>query len=236
VNGAPGAVLLDVEGTTTPVDFVYRILFPYARERVPAFLEARGREAAVRAIVEGLREEHGKDAAAGRQPPSFEAPNAVAGYARWLIDQDRKATPLKTLQGLIWEEGFRNGDLRGQVYDDVPKAFERWQAAGRRMAIFSSGSVLAQRLLFGHTAHGDLTPLIAGYFDTTTGPKKEAATYGRIAAAIGRVPADVRFVSDVGAEVDAARAAGLRTALCVREGAPAPPGGHRVIRSFDELD
>jgi enolase-phosphatase E1 len=235
VNGAPGAVLLDVEGTTTPVDFVYRILFPYARERVPAFLEARGREAAVRAIVEGLREEHGKDAAAGRQPPSFEAPNAVAGYARWLIDQDRKATPLKTLQGLIWEEGFRNGDLRGQVYDDVPKAFERWQAAGRRMAIFSSGSVLAQRLLFANSDHGDLGRFIGAYFDTTTGPKREADSYGKIARALGVEPGGVLFVSDVVEELDAARAAGLETALCVREGALPAGSPHRAIRSFDAL-
>ncbi|HEY7512006.1 MAG TPA: acireductone synthase [Vicinamibacteria bacterium] len=233
--------MVDIEGTTTPVSFVYDVLFAYARQGLEGFLARRAADAALRADLQALRAEHAAEArGAPDPPPRWDESDPTAGpavaYLRWLMDRDRKSTALKAIQGRIWEEGFQAGELRARVYDDVPPAFRRWHARGAGPWIFSSGSVLAQRLLFGHTAHGDLTPLISGYFDTTTGPKQEAPTYGRIAAAIGRVPADVRFVSDVGAEVDAARAAGLRTALCVREGAPAPPDGHRVIRSFDELD
>ena len=151
------------------------------------------------------------------------------------MDRDRKSTGLKSLQGRIWEGGFRAGALRAHVYPDVRPALERWRGQGRRVAIFSSGSVLAQRLLFAHTTEGDLTPMIDGYFDTTTGPKREAASYARIAAALGAPPAAVMFVSDVAAELDAARAAGLRTALCVREAAVPPASDHPVLRSFGEL-
>jgi enolase-phosphatase E1 len=236
VNGDPRAVLLDVEGTTTPLTFVTRILFPYAHEHVLAFLEARRGEAAVRALVEGLRDEHGRDVAAGRRPPAMGAsPAGAAAYARWLMDQDRKATPLKTLQGLIWEEGFAAGRLRGQVYDDVAPAFARWKDAGNKVAIFSSGSVLAQRLLFANSDHGDLGRFLDAYFDTTTGPKREASSYRRIAQALSTAPGRIRFVSDVPAELDAALAAGLETALCVREGPPPSGSTHRAIQTFDPL-
>jgi enolase-phosphatase E1 len=238
---APGrsatAVLLDVEGTTTPVDFVFKTLFPFARERVLAFLAAHGAEAPVAADVRGLQDEHARDAAAGREPPPWrDEPPAIAAYARWLMDEDRKATALKALQGRIWEDGFRTGALVGAVYADVPAAFARWTKAGRTLAIFSSGSVLAQRLLFGHSTEGDLTPCLSGYFDTTTGPKREASSYEAIARVLGRPPRDVLFLSDVTAELDAARTAGMATALCVRDGGPGPAsGGHTVIRSFDEV-
>jgi enolase-phosphatase E1 len=231
------AVLLDVEGTTTPVDFVFKTLFPFARERVLAFLAAHGDEAEVRGDVRGLQEEHAGDAAAGNRPPPWrDDPPAIAAYARWLMDQDRKATALKSLQGRIWEDGFRSGALLGAVYPDVPAAFARWTKARRALAIFSSGSVLAQRLLFGHSAEGDLTPYLSGYFDTTTGPKREASSYAAIAAALGRRARDVLFLSDVTAELDAARSAGMDTCLCIREGGPdVASGDHAVIRSFDEL-
>jgi enolase-phosphatase E1 len=236
LGGNATAILLDVEGTTTPVDFVFKTLFPFARERVAAFLAAHGDDPSVRADVAGLREEHARDVAAGTRPPPWaEDAESVAAYARWLMDLDRKATPLKSLQGRIWEAGFRSGALVGQVYPDVPPAFLRWRAAGRTLAIFSSGSVLAQQLLFAHTNAGDLTKHLAGYFDTATGPKREAASYRTIAGALGRGPGQVLFVSDVAAELDAARAAGLETALCVREGAAPVAATHPVVRTFDGI-
>ena len=234
-----GAVVVDIEGTTTPVSFVHDVLFPFARRHLEGFLERRAGDPAVQRELAALRAEHASEAVgAAGTPPRWEADPAslapAVAYLRWLMDQDRKSTALKALQGRIWEDGYRRGELRSTVYPDVPPAFERWQ--GRRAGpwIFSSGSVLAQRLLFAHTAAGDLTPLIAGYFDTTTGPKKEAPTYSAIATAIGIRAEEIVFVSDVAAEVDAARAAGFRTALCVREGA-VPLTDHAAVRSFDEI-
>ena len=232
----PRFVLLDIEGTTTPVDFVHRVLFPDARERVEAFLEVRGADADVARDVAGLRDEHARDAAAGRNPPAWDdSPAGAAGYARWLIDQDRKLTALKSLQGRIWAEGYAAGRLRGPVYEDVPRALARWTIAGRRVAIFSSGSVLAQKLIFGHSDRGDLTRYLSGYFDTTTGAKADPESYRRIARALGVEPADGLFVSDVVAELDAAGAAGYATALAVRTSPGPDAAGHRTISSFDEL-
>lgn len=235
------AVLLDIEGTTTPVEFVYDVLFPFARARVADFLMRHGDETTVRDDVARLRDERAREPEEAGAPawsdatPALQRASAVA-YAHWLMERDRKSTGLKALQGRIWEEGYLSGALRGDVYDDVRPAFERWRAHGRTVAIFSSGSVLAQRLLFGHSTAGDLTPLLGAHFDTTTGPKIEGASYARIAAALGQPPADVFFVSDVERELDAARTAGLATALCVRPGRPeiARPG-HAVIRTFDEI-
>jgi len=152
------------------------------------------------------------------------------------MDRDRKSTGLKSLQGKIWEEGYRAGDLKGEVYPDVPPALERWRRQGIDIAIFSSGSVQAQRSLFTNTAAGDLTRFIRAYFDTTTGPKTAPHSYARIAAALERSPSHVLFLSDVGAELDAALTAGMRTALCVRTPGLTPSAGaHPVIRGFDEL-
>ena len=233
MSGGPRVVLLDVEGTTTPVDFVYRVLFPYAQARMAAFLAAHASEPEVAADVAALRAEHERDCAAGRTPPAWEA--GPAAYTGWLTEQDRKLTALKSLQGRIWAEGFARGELRGQVYPDVPPALRRWTGAGRRVAIFSSGSVLAQKLLFGHSDQGDLSPLLSGYFDTTTGPKREASSYARIADALGTPPAEALFVSDVVAELDAARAAGFTTALAVRAEPGPPANGHARITTFDAL-
>jgi len=233
---APGLVLLDVEGTTTPVDFVVRALFPEARARARDFLEAHAADPEVALDVAGLREEHARDTTAGRRPPDWEeSPAAVAAYARWLMDQDRKLTALKSLQGRIWAEAYAAGRLRGQVYDDVPRALERWTRSGRRVAVFSSGSVLAQELLFRHSDHGDLTPFLSAHFDTTTGPKREADSYRAIASALEVTAGAALFVSDVVAELDAAREAGFATALAVRT--PPGPAGHphRTIRSFDDI-
>jgi enolase-phosphatase E1 len=229
------ALLLDVEGTTTPVDFVYGVLFPFARARVRGFLAGHASEADVQADVAALRGAHAAETEGA--PPwraDAEIDSAVA-YVHWLMDRDRKPTPLKSLQGRIWEEGYRSGALIGQVYPDVPAALDKWRREGCAVAIFSSGSVLAQRLLFAHSSAGDLTPFIAAYFDTTTGPKREAESYRRIVSALGVPAAEMLFVSDIAAELDAARLAGLKTALCVRSG-PLPEGSpHPPVRTLESL-
>jgi enolase-phosphatase E1 len=191
---------------------------------VSGFLERHWNDPEVRADIARLEDEHADD------------PAAVVAHVYRLMDRDEKSTGLKSLQGKIWEEGYRTGDLRGEVYPDVPPALERWRRQGIDIAIFSSGSVQAQRSLFTSTAAGDLTRFIRAYFDTTTGPKTVPQSYTRIAAALARSPSDVLFVSDVGAELDAARTAGMRTALCVRTpGSALSAGAHPVIRAFDEL-
>jgi enolase-phosphatase E1 len=232
-------VLLDIEGTTTPIEFVHKKLFPYARARVQDFLAQHAAEPAVRADVQLLAAEY------AAEPPAPDLPawkaadllGSATAYVYWLMDRDRKSTGLKSLQGKIWDEGYRRGELRGrgEVYADVRPALERWHKQGKDIAIFSSGSVQAQRNLFANTTAGDLTAFLCGYFDTTTGPKRAAPSYEKIAAQLGRAPREVLFVSDVGEELDAAHAAGMETVLCVR-GAPPPSGGdHAIIHTFEEL-
>jgi enolase-phosphatase E1 len=231
------AFLLDVEGTTTPIAFVYDVLFPYARRELAGFLRAHARDSEVDDAVRRLRQEHRSDVEGSLAPPPWPAEDEIGpalAYLEWLMDADRKSTALKALQGLVWQEGFRRGDLQGQVYPDVAPALARWRRQGRTTFIYSSGSVLAQRLLFSRTEAGDLTPLLNGYFDTTTGPKKEAGSYRSIAAEIGVAPGEVLFVSDSVDEVSAALRAGLRAALCARDGATAVTGA-AIIRSFDVL-
>jgi len=170
-----------------------------------------------------------------RRTPEEEIVSA-AKYVRHLIAQDRKVTPLKALQGKVWEKGYRSGSLHGEVYEDVPRAFARWRAAGKRIAIFSSGSVLAQKLLFGHSNAGDLTKYVDAFFDTTTGPKREPKSYSAIAEALREKDGSVLFVSDVEAELDAAKEAGMQTALMIRPGAAeAANARHATIKSFDGL-
>jgi enolase-phosphatase E1 len=233
-----GAVLLDIEGTTTPIEFVTGTLFPFARDRFPAFLRDQGALPAVRGDLERLREEHRREGP-GDPPPAWDEGDPLAAatsYLAWLMDRDRKSTALKALQGRIWDEGFRAGLLRAPVYPDVAPALGRWNAGGVEAYIFSSGSVLAQRLVFGHSSAGDLTPLLAAFFDTTTGPKREPDSYRSIAAVRGRAPTDWLFLSDTAEELDAARAAGMQTALVVRPGAAERAvTAHPVVRSFEEL-
>ena len=228
-------MLLDIEGTTTPISFVYEVLFPLARRALGSYLGALpGAELEV--ATDEVRRERAAEPEPGAPDWRPGDPRASAEtYLLWLMDRDRKSTVLKTVQGRIWERAFRSGELRGAVYADVAPALERWNREGRRVAIFSSGSVLAQRLLFGHSVEGDLTRFLSAYFDTTTGPKREAASYAGIAAALGEPPEAVLFVSDVVAELDAARSAGLGTALCVRDEAPAGTGGHRVVHDLTAL-
>jgi enolase-phosphatase E1 len=219
-------VVTDIEGTTTAISFVKVTLFDHARRALPSFVAARAGEPAVREALDAAK------ALAG--DPAMSDGAAVAALLRW-IDEDRKATPLKALQGMIWEDGYRSGAYRAHLYPDVAGALRRWKARGLGLSVFSSGSVLAQKLLFAHTTEGDLTPLFDRYFDTTTGPKAEPGSYEKIAEALGAAPAEVLFLSDVGAELDAAAAAGLARVAIAREGAP-PPSGHPAATSFDEIE
>ncbi len=236
-------VLLDIEGTTTPIAFVHEVLFSYARSQVRRFLMERFDSGEVLADLQQLRDEHAIDVKQNLQPPLLkEEPrdaeiDSLAAYANWLIDRDRKSIGLKSLQGKIWQQGYSDGTLKAELFADVRPALERWRRAGLKISIFSSGSSLAQKLLFAHTAAGDLSGLIENYFDTTVGSKTEAASYYRIASAL-RLPAqDVLFISDVVPELDAAGAAGMRTLLCVRPGNQPQPCAerYRTIRDFDEL-
>ena len=233
-------ILLDIEGTTTPISFVYDVLFPYARANLVTFFRGTDPDR-VQAQVEALRRERLDETGEGDPPPWRDASpddaiESAIAYVGWLMDRDRKSTALKSLQGKIWSEGFQNGVLGGAVYADVPAAFKRWNGQGRTVGIFSSGSILAQALLFAHSTAGDLTPYLAHHFDTTTGPKKEAESYRKIAAALGHPAGEVLFVSDVVEELDAAREAGMQTVLCIRPGARPPDGGtHTAIRSLEQV-
>jgi len=240
---ATRAILLDVEGTTTPIAFVFDVLFPYVRSHLGDHFERHAGDPALARLIEHLQAEHEADRSAGRAVPSWNhgTPGvglaSAAAYVEWLMDLDRKSTPLKELQGRIWEEGYGRGELTSDVFGDVPPALARWTAQGLQVAIFSSGSVRAQRLLFQHSPAGDLGQFLSGYFDTTTGAKTDPASYRRIAAKLNVEPPAVVFVSDVTRELDAAREAGMQTRLALRPGnAPQPAEStHPTIRTFDEI-
>jgi enolase-phosphatase E1 len=237
------AILLDIEGTTTPITFVYDVLFPYARTRLRQHIEQHAAEPEYQLLFDRLRDDHAGHLQDGEDVPTWtDAPpparlGSVVSHVERLMDRDSKSTALKALQGRIWEEGYARGELVSDMFPDVPPALARWRAQGRRIGVFSSGSVLAQQLLFRHSTAGDLTGLLQWYFDQTIGAKTAAASYSRIAAVTGIAPDRLLFVSDVTGELDAARAAGLRTILSERPGNKPVPSrhGHRVIRTFDEL-
>ena len=222
-------IVFDIEGTIGDITFVRNVLFPYARERTLRHLASHWDDADVRAIVAEARTASGK--------PLATASDAAGQFMEW-IDEDRKITPLKALQGILWREGYASGELKAHLYPDAIAAFERWSKAGHRLYIYSSGSIEAQKLYLTYSIAGDLTSLFSGYFDTTTGPKAEAGSYRKIAAAIGAAPADIVFFSDAVAEVTAARDAGL-TAYCVDRAKPAgtneTSGPFPVIGSFEPL-
>lgn len=235
-------ILLDIEGTTTPIDFVYKMLFPFASVHVEEFLTDHIHDNEIRSLVDELRQHHHRDAQSDVglhtwcDETSAERVHSAAFYVQWLMERDSKVTPLKTLQGKIWEAGYRDGELRGAVYPDVAPALARWRTQGRRLGIFSSGSVLAQKLLFAYSTAGDLTALLDGFFDTTVGPKREVGSYRLIAAGLGLAASEVLFLSDVTAELDFAKASGMQTGLVLRPGAPMQAtSSHVTIRSFDEV-
>src|SRR5882724_10731132 len=247
------AVLLDIEGTTTPISFVHEVLFSYARSQVRNFLTEHFGSAELLADLEQLREENAADVKHGLQPPALDDVDvnvdvdvdgprdaeidSLAEYVGWLIDRDRKSTGLKSLQGKIWKQGYSDGTLKAELFAEVAPALERWRHAGLKISIFSSGSSLAQKLLFAHTEAGDLTGFIDNYFDTTVGSKTDVASYRRIASALSLPAQDVLFISDVVAELDAASAAGMQTLLCVRPGNHPQPFAERYqkFQSFAQI-
>jgi enolase-phosphatase E1 len=222
------AVLVDIEGTVSSIAFVHQTLFPYARSHLAGFVAGHRGRPEVRALLDEAR------TLAGR--PGLDDAALVALLERW-IDEDRKATPLKALQGLIWRAGYASGELVGDLYPDAVQQLRAWHADGLALYVYSSGSVLAQRLIFGHTAWGDLTPWFSGFFDTTIGAKREAASYHAIVDRIGRPAGEVLFLSDSVAELDAAAVAGLRTVALDRGEAVLPAGhGHAATDSFATID
>lgn len=219
------AILTDIEGTTSAVSFVFEVLFPYAARHLPGFVSEHAAEPAVAEQLEAVRRESGE--------PEASVERVVAILLEW-IAEDRKATPLKALQGMVWEQGYRAGQLKGHVYPDAVEALRRWHAEGYRLYVYSSGSIQAQKLIFGCSEAGDLSPLFSGYFDTTSGPKREAGSYRHIVEAIGLPAEEVLFLSDVVQELDAAREAGLPTIGLAREGGEL--AGHPTVASFAVID
>jgi len=218
-------IVTDIEGTTSSLSFVKDVLFPYARERMAEFVRSHDQDAAVRKLLDGVRAEVGK--------PLSDA-ECVTQLLYW-IDEDKKIAPLKALQGMIWEAGYRHGDFTGHVYEDAMRNLRQWREQGIALYVFSSGSVQAQRLIFGYSDFGDLTPLFSGYFDTTIGAKREVGAYRKIAAAAAAPPAQILFLSDIKEELDAAQAAGMHTVWLVRDGAVDAEAAHIQVRDFDAV-
>ncbi len=233
-------VLLDIEGTTSDIAFVRDVLFPYAHREVGAFLTANSGQPAVLQALEQMARDAGAAGFSSWCPRTLDPSSQrawVCAEVRRLIKSDSKTTGLKTLQGLIWAAGYRDGTLRAHVYPEVPNALVRWRQAGLSLAIYSSGSIAAQKLFFGHTIAGDLTHHLSGYFDTTSGPKRSADSYHRIVEASALKAADILFLSDIPEELDAARLAGLETGLVVRPGnAPVGQPAHPVVTTLDDVE
>jgi enolase-phosphatase E1 len=225
-------ILTDIEGTTSSISFVKQVLFPFARKELPGFVRERGGEPEVRRWLDAVAVEHG----------AICNDDTIVEILQGWIDEDRKHTALKALQGMIWREGYLSGELEADMYPDAVAALRRWHDAGHRLAVYSSGSVAAQKLLFAHTDAGDLTPLFDAFFDTEAGPKRDADSYRLISDRLNRSPGDIVFLSDVVAELDAAREAGMRTVLLDRrEDYPLPRdaaacNGHPRVETFDAVD
>ncbi len=210
-------LLLDIEGTTTSISFVYDVLFPHAAKRIPSFVVERWSDPVVAAACQAVL----ADATVSER--AMPGPAAVIAVVQRQMAADVKAGGLKQLQGLVWREGYESGAVQGQVYDDVPRMFRRWTADGRQVRIYSSGSVLAQQLLFRHSVAGDLTRFLSGHYDTAIGGKRDAASYAAIAGAWGVEPQTVCFCTDQPAEAEAARGAGMRAVVIMRPGNPPLP-------------
>lgn len=222
------AIVTDIEGTTSSIDFVKNVLFPFARERLPAFIETHADQPEVQHwLHEAAREARYVEASRS------EVIDLLIGW----IDADRKATPLKALQGLIWADGYASGAYRAHLYPEVADRLRQWHGQGLPLYVYSSGSVAAQKLFFRYSEAGDLSSFFSGYFDTQTGPKREFESYVRIAQAIGLPPAEILFLSDIPQELDAATSAGLRTTLVCRAPVPCPPDtGHPCVPDFDAIE
>jgi enolase-phosphatase E1 len=222
------AILTDIEGTTSSISFVKDVLFPYARKRLPAFIETHTDDP----DVQHWLHETAKEA----ELVSATQQEIIELLISW-IDADRKSTALKALQGMIWKDGYESGEYRAHVYPEVPARLRAWQAAGKRIYVYSSGSVPAQKLLFAHTEAGDLSSIFSGYFDTEMGGKRETDAYRKIAKEIGLPAHEILFLSDIVEELDAARAAGYATRLLERPPAHCPAySEHRCVADFDAID
>jgi enolase-phosphatase E1 len=220
------AIVTDIEGTTSSINFVHNVLFPYARQRIGEFVHHHAEDPQVAPLLNDVRHETGE---------TLDLDGVVRQLTRW-IDEDRKATPLKALQGMIWEQGYRNGDFTGHVYADAAERLRVWHDQGIKLYVFSSGSVKAQQLLFGHSDAGDLTPLFSGYYDTRIGNKREAGAYRKIIQDIGLPAGEILFLSDIVEELDAAKQAGMKTTMLVRESGPDTATPHPQARDFNEID
>ena len=221
----PSIILTDIEGTTTDLNFVHKVLFPYARKKMDAFVRKHSRDPEVSLALSAV-------ASIAKKPLNLN--NTIARLEQWM-DSDQKIAPLKTLQGLLWAQGYAAGIFKGHVYEDVPTAFKRWTEAGIKLYCYSSGSVQAQKLIFAHTPYGDLTPYFTNYYDTVTGAKRDSASYAAIAANMQVAPSDILFLSDIVEELDAAQAAGLQTRQIVRDGDFDPEAKHRPTRDFSQI-
>jgi enolase-phosphatase E1 len=215
------AVLTDIEGTTSSLAFVQDVLFPYARNSLPAFI--RSHESELAGIASDIATILGKSHLTAQE---------MTDVVRQWMDEDRKVTPLKTLQGIVWKTGYESGELQSHVYEDAVSALRKWHADGLKLYIYSSGSIAAQKLLFAHTAYGDLSPLFGGYFDTTTGPKLESRSYEKIAASLHLPAGSVVFLSDHTGETEAAAAAGMQTVVVARE---QTSSSAEFARSFNDI-
>lgn len=220
-------VLTDIEGTTSSISFVHDVLFPYASEHLPGFIRARYQD---NPAVAGQL-----DAVAEKSGVARDDVDGLIEVLQGWIREDRKETALKALQGMVWEQGYQQGELKGHIYADAAEYLQRWHDRGLRLFVYSSGSVKAQKLIFGFTTEGDFTPFFSGYFDTGIGGKKEADSYRNILSELGVEAGTVLFLSDVEAELEAAEQAGMQTAWLVREG-DLPETGRFVARDFAEVD
>lgn len=222
-------ILMDIEGTTTPIDFVHKVLFPYSKKKIADYIEAHledpDLQEALQQVKNDVKEETGRSL----------QPQEIAAILQEWINEDRKHPALKEIQGRIWKSGYQNGDYQSELYPDVYPAWQKWKRDGIQLGIYSSGSVAAQKLLFGYTPHGDLNSYLQCYFDlTNAGPKREEASYNKILAELGIVPSEVLFLSDVPAELDAAKRAGIQAHHIVREGTPKVMD-YPSIPSFDQV-
>jgi len=233
------AILLDIEGTTSSVRFVYDVMFPYARRELASYVRGHWHDPELAEACEQMARDAGHASAEAwwKNCTDDQRRELVIAEATRLMDADAKSTGLKTLQGLIWEAGFDNGELRAHVYDDVVRALECWRAAGLEISIYSSGSIKAQKLFFAHTERGDLLRFFRAHYDTTTGSKREPASYRAIAENWGMPGVDILFVSDIAAELNAAREASFQTALCVRpENSDPGSHSHSEIQTLMQID
>mgnify|MGYP001547110056 CR=1 FL=1 len=219
------AIVTDIEGTTSSIAFVHQTLFPYAKAHLRDFLHEHAGDEEVQLQLQEVEREAGH---------TLTLDGAADVLEQW-IAQDRKSTPLKALQGMVWRIGYASGALKGHVYPDTPESLRRWHTQGLSLYVYSSGSVEAQKLIFGHTDFGDLTPLFSGYFDTRIGGKREADSYRAILRQIGLPAAQVLFLSDIGEELDAAADAGMRTCQLLRDDSARPAGQHARAEDFSQV-